>query len=133
MKVKIPVFVLAFMVTNTIKDIYRQVTVQSSVEDDSQNNKESEASVLFVFFPAAIMNSIAILWTFNNLNATIEELSDTKQTVKLEHFLRFRKVLTVAFSLVILWSIIFIGVENLGSLIPPPPSAKSQSSVRASL
>ena len=116
MKVKIPVFVLAFMVTNTIKDIYRQVTVQSSVEDDSQNNKASEVSVLFVFFPAAIMNSIAILWTFNNLNATIAELSDTKQTVKLEHFLHFRKVLAVAFSLVILWSIIFIGVENLGSL-----------------
>ena len=91
-------------------DIYKQASIKSSVEDDSFNNNADggQMSIVFILFPAAIMNSIAMLWIFNALTRTIEELVDNNQVVKLQHFLRFRSIMIMSFSLVATFVIFYL-------------------------
>ena len=118
MKYKVFVFGVVFFICNTIKDIYKQASIKSSVEDDSFNNNADggQMSIVFILFPAAIMNSIAMLWIFNALTRTIEELVDNNQVVKLQHFLRFRSIMIMSFSLVATFVIFYLFTENSETL-----------------
>ena len=109
---------LVFFICNTIKDIYKQASMKSSVEDDSFDNNADggQMSVVFILFPAAVMNSIGMLWIFNALTRTIEELVDNNQVVKLQHFLRFRSIMIMSFSLVAMFVIFYLFTESSGTL-----------------
>ena len=118
MKYKVLAFSVLFFICNTIKDIYKQASIKSSVEDDSFDNNADggQLSVVFILFPAAVMNSIAMLWTFNALSSTVEELTNNNQRVKLQHFLRFRSVMVMSFSLIALFVIFYLFMESSGTL-----------------
>eukprot|EP00944_MAST-04C_sp_MAST-4C-sp1_P012956 g12956.t1 len=118
MKYKVLVFSVLFFICNTIKDVFKQASVKSSVEDTSfDNNSSSNAtSAVFILFPAAIMNSIAMLWTYNALTSTIENLMEKEQNIKLKHFLRFRSVMIMSFSLVGLFVVFYLYMEGSGTL-----------------
>ena len=86
MKYKVLVFSVLFFICNTIKDVFKQASVKSSVEDTSFDNNSSSnsTSAVFILFPAAIMNSIAMLWTYNALTSTIENLMEKRAKHKIE-------------------------------------------------
>ena len=116
MKFKLAFFVVAFFLSNTAKDIYRQASIKSSVEDASKDNNDAGSSVAFILFPAAVMNAIAMLWTYGSLTETVETLEKENQTVKLKHFTTFRFAMAGAFTTVVLWAVVLMGVESIGEI-----------------